>query len=357
MTVHGTMMDSVNCSLGSTVDCFNFTHENATAAPPPETGPRCRWPAPTPNWTAAFEEWQWAWHAHIYLFPTLYLGLSIYIIVWFVTGCSKNATTGNGGFRGNRKTSRLNATLHGLVLVSCVTRCIFLYTDPYGTRKLLPCPLGPVLWSCGWPFITASISVLLLVLLETTKMSLAPPKFQKPSTLAAVIVPSLCFVLVADFLVAYDNSTKYALLVCQAMFIIWGTLLGIGFLVVAWKMRHIVANSKGCFTSQEVGVQETSRLKRLNDIVLACSVIALALTSINMYAVISIYVSHFRSGYTSPWRWMIFQTCQRFLEVSIVVVILLAVQGTGKWKGNKVGPPSSAATRGESAGASLNNPV
>ncbi|XP_022085892.1 proline-rich transmembrane protein 3-like [Acanthaster planci] len=325
------MMDSVNFSITTeAAECSNQTKVSATTAASPAAGPRCRWPAPTPNWTAAFEEWQWAWPAHIYLFPTLYLCLSIYIIVWFVTGCSKGSARENAEYRGNRKTPRLNSTLHGLVLVSCVTRCIFLYADPYGTRKVLPCPLGPVLWSCGWPFITASVSVLLLVLLETTKMSLAPPKFQKPGVLAAIVVPSLCFVFVADFLVAYDNSTKYALLVCQAMFILWGCLLGIGFLVVAWKMRHIVANSQGCVTSQEVGVQESGRLKRLNDIVLACSVIALALTSINLYAVVSIYVSHFRSGYTAPWRWMIFQTCQRLLEVSIVIVILLAVQGTDK---------------------------
>ena len=186
---------------------------------------------------------------------------------------------------------------------------------------------------------------------------MAPPRFQKPSALAAVVVPSLCFVFVADFLVAYDNSTKSALLVCQVMFILWGALLGVGFLVVSWKMRHILANSKGCFTSQEVGEQESGRLKRLRDIVLVCSVIALALTSINLYAVVSIYVAHFRSGYTAPWRWMIFQTCQRLLEICIVSIILLAVQGAGKWGKNKVAPPSSAVSRGASASPSRNPPV
>ncbi|XP_071790172.1 uncharacterized protein [Asterias amurensis] len=353
-------MMSVNGSLSEAETYTSITDVNITTASPPMgppmDGPRCRWPAPTPDWPVAFAEWQWGWYVHIYTFPTLYLFLTIYIIVWFVSGCLNGESRSEGGYRGNKKTPRLNATLHGLVLVSCSSRCTFLYIDPYGTRKLLPCPLGPVLWSMGWPFITASISVLLLVLLETTKMSLAPPKFQRPSILACIVVPSLCFVLVTDFLVAYDNSTKYALLVCQVMFIIWGALLGSGFLFVAWKMRHIVANSKGCYTSEEVGVRETGRLKRLNIIVLSCSLVGLALTVTNLYAVVSIFIPSFRSGYTSPWRWMVFQTCQRLLEVSIVVLVLMAVAGTGKWSRKSVAPSSAAVTRAGTASVS-NIPV
>ncbi len=95
--------ESMNSSLADAADYTNITDVNITTiATPPVDGPRCRWPAPTPDWPVAFEEWQWGWQVHIYTFPTLYLFLIIYIIVWFVSGCLFNgSSSGEGLFSHN----------------------------------------------------------------------------------------------------------------------------------------------------------------------------------------------------------------------------------------------------------------
>ncbi|XP_063962332.1 uncharacterized protein LOC129271623 isoform X2 [Lytechinus pictus] len=291
--------------------------------------PRCRWPAPHPDWTVAFAVWGNSWLAHIIIFVIAYAILAIYsgsvlcYLVW--KRCSAERGAHDGVL--TKRLINLRIALHSLVFVACSARTMSLGIDPYGTRRILKCPSGVVLWSLGWPSLVASFSILLLLLLETTRLSLAPPRIQRPSVLASIIAVSLGYVLFSDFLVAYDNSTKYAVTVCQLLFILWGILLFFGFIFVWWKIHsNLMASSRGqTQTSSNRDSSDNSKMRKLNTIIFVSAAIGICLTVTNLYWVSSTLDKSYRPEALKPWSWLAFSTCQRFLEIGISIMILLTV--------------------------------
>jgi hypothetical protein len=68
-----------------------------------------------------------------------------------------------------------------MVLSFSLTRFLFLLLDPYYSRGLMPFLVTRLLFSLGLPGFTASFSIMLLILIDTTRLSLGPPKFRKVS--------------------------------------------------------------------------------------------------------------------------------------------------------------------------------
>ena len=180
-----------------------------------------------------------------------------------------------------------------------------------------------------------AFSILLLVLLETTRMALAPPRFQRPAVLAAIIIPSMIYVLIADMLVAYGGM-KMALLVCQVMFVVWGLLLCFGFGKVWWKINQNLRSS-----AQDQVNRDNGRLRKLNIILISCAVIGLALTLINLYAISATRSVLLRPYFVRPGPWMAFQTGQRILEVLICTLILVSQNRSSRWKKTGIGISTS----------------
>lgn len=310
---------------------YNETASDLTKVP---ALPRCRWPAPHPDWDVAFATWGSTWMAHIIIFVVAYAILAIYtcsvlcFLVW--KRCSSVRGTHDGIL--TKRLTNLRIALHSLVFVACSARTMSLGIDPYGTRKILKCPSGVVLWSLGWPSLVSSFSILLLLLLETTRLSLAPPRIQRPSVLGSIIGFSLGYVLFSDFLVAYDNSTKYAVTVCQMLFILWGVLVFFGFVYVWWKIHsNLTASSRGqTQTSSQRDNNDNSKMRKLNTIIFVSAAIGICLTVSNLYWVSATLDKSYRPEALRPWPWLLFSTCQRILEVSISIMILLTVSKSGQ---------------------------
>lgn len=195
------------------------------------------WPEPGPNWDEAYDEWSFAWPLHVYVFAAAYLLISvvaIYIIFSIYTAhqaesqdnVSNRGRSGStnpptpygqsqdnvrersglmtagpntlpvragsvsadrdrsGSYQEGRKGSSMEKTTVALMLMVLsfsLTRFLFLLLDPYYSRGLMPFLVTRLLFSLGLPGFTASFSIMLLILIDTTRLSLGPPKFRKVS--------------------------------------------------------------------------------------------------------------------------------------------------------------------------------
>ena len=297
---------------------------------------KCTWNSPHPDYPVAFAVWGAFWEFHVYFFGLSFVMIAIQSAICFVLDVASRFTAKSNSpdDPGPKKASPLSISLHALVFSATAARAINLLADPYGTNKVLPCPLGPVFWSCGWPGICCAFSILLMVLLETTRLSLGPPRFQRPAFLAAIIIPSLIFVLVADLMVAYAGM-KQALLTCQCLFLVWGLLLCFGFAQVWWKIRQNLSSS-----SQEPGIQgreNSNRLRKLNMILISCGIVGLCLTLTNLYAITATRTALLRPYFIQAVPWITFQTTQRLLEIVICTLILVSQNRSNRWKNVEVG--------------------
>lgn len=207
-------------------------HEPEPIAPEPEPG----WPEPEPEWSAAYEEWGLAWPIHNYFFGCAFL-LADIIAVCFLIRVFKSLSR-------KRKGSLSGALLVMLVLF-CSLRFVCLIVDPYHTEQIFPKLCARLLWSLGSPFLLSAFSLVLLALIDTTKMSIGPPRFQKLSVILAFTGFYIVLVISADLSVFYAPETDPLLVICQGLFILFGAVMCVGYLYVAVKIRGNLSSSRG----------------------------------------------------------------------------------------------------------------
>ncbi|XP_071502606.1 uncharacterized protein [Diadema antillarum] len=284
----------------------------------------CSWADSSPNWTLARETLGYGLQVHTYLFA------AVFAVIFLYTVCIVVQT-----MRGNQARRRLGLSLHAMVALATIARAVSLFIDPYGSRKLLPCPINVIIWSLGWPSIIASHSIFFLAVLETTKLSIASPRFQRLSTLAVIIIVSLAYVIFADLLVSYMPSTIISILLCELLFIIWGVALTAGF-VFAWrKIRRNLSASHprnkserrrssmhGSVASKE---SEVRRVNRLIAIFLCSAGVCFLLTLSHLPPVIAMFHRRIIEYTENPWQWWGFETGQRTLELAMCILILVAM--------------------------------
>lgn len=183
-------------------------------------------PEPEPYWPTAFNQWGGAWHLHVYAFAVLFL-----IIAILTATSMKNYVTN----RRRLRQGKLTFTLQCLLLLFTSLRSLCLFIDPYQTRNLSALTFD-ILWSMSLPGLTASFSVLLLVFLDTTKMTLGPPVFQRLPVLLTFTACHFIIVMTADVVCYVGGACRPILMFCQMLFVLYGTLLCAGYIYIAVEL-------------------------------------------------------------------------------------------------------------------------
>lgn len=186
------------------------------------------WPEPEPEWDAAFNEWGAVWPLHVYFFGTCY-AIAFIFAVLCVIAIVKSIKAGKG---------KLAFSLLVMVIIFNASRALSLFMEPYYAYNNIPFLTSRIIWSIGVPFLTSSFSLVFLVLLDTTKMEIGPPRFQKMSVILTITGIHVGIVLVSDFVVFYEAAAKAMLVICQLLFMIYGMVLAIGYLYVGVKIRQ-----------------------------------------------------------------------------------------------------------------------
>lgn len=214
-----------------------------TPVPEPEDELESAWAEPEPDWSSALPSWGIAWDLHVYISAGCYLIvflLAVFSVLYFLKS------------KQSMKQGKLTISLLFMLIVFTVLRGTVMLIDPYGTTGVMPGDYFRTLWSLALPGLTASFSVLLLVLLDTTKMSLGPPRFQKLSTILIFTALHFTIVIASDVAFSLCDSCRGMLLFCQVLFILYGALLSVGYMYssIAIHKNCAAGNQQGTYSAQ-----------------------------------------------------------------------------------------------------------
>ncbi|XP_020604085.1 proline-rich transmembrane protein 4-like [Orbicella faveolata] len=272
----------------------------------PTLEPEISWPEPEPDWPKAFAKWQDAWPLHTYGFAAVFTIIAL-IPPFELLRMHVDKT----------KMTALKSSLLVTIFIFSSTRAIALFVDPYGSTNRFHLIITQLLFALGHPCIISALSLLLLVLIDTTKMNIAPPKFQRIKFIVPVVISHVALVIVTDFVVVYFLEAKILLLMCQIYFLSLGILLAVGYARVGWKIRTNIranVNSKSAVDNS---------MRRLQYLIAACAVASALISALTIYGAAGVFGIYSGVRYVNPWPWWIFQTCNRILETTICIVVLL----------------------------------
>lgn len=285
----------------------------------------CSWAESGPNRTEAQDILSHGLNVHIYLFASCYALMLIYAIYAIIRP-----------FRQRQTKKRLGVALHTMIAMTSLTRSLSLFADPYGLRGIIPCPLNVIIWSFGWPGVVSSYSIFFLAVLETTNLASVSRRFQRFSVLLTIITLSLGYVLVTDLLVSFLPNSIIAVVVCEIMFIVWGISLTVGFVYVWWRIRKNLAAScprnarerrRSSLNGSQVAAlkSEARRLNRFVNILIISALVCLPLTLSHLKPVFDVLHCSIVDFIEYPWQWILYQTGQRVFEISMCVLIMVAM--------------------------------
>lgn len=260
------------------------------------------WPEPGPEWEKAFKLWKAAWPIHVYLFATAFLIIGVYAGYYVVL----NIYDGLG-----RK--YLSVCLNAMVLLFGITRSFVLFFDPYHQGGLINAIFFMrLLWSIGGPCLTASDSLIILALVETSRVSVAPPIFQKFRTISIVIAVHFVLVIVTDTIVSMYMEAKLMILLCQVFFSVWGITLGAGYVRLAYMLDKKLFSHK----------QEKDKADKIYIFLIYASGVAnFFICGVMIYTMVSVFGVYTDITFVDAWHWFTLQTLFRSGEVATCVLI------------------------------------
>ena len=281
----------------------------------PTADPEQSWPEPEPDWPEALAKWQDAWPLHTYGFAAMFTVIALIPLFEMLRM-----------YVDKIKISALKLTLLIIISLFSSTRAIALFVDPYGSSKRFHLVVTQLLFSLGHPCIISALSLLLLVLIDTTKMNIAPPRFQRVKFIIPVVISHVALVIVTDFVVVYFLEAKVLLLVCQIYFLLLGSLMALGYISVGWKIRTNIKANVHSKSSVD------NSMRRLQYLITACAVTCIFICVLTVYGAAGVFGVYSDVQYVEAWPWWTLQTLNRLLEAVMCIVVLLMNTRTTKRK-------------------------
>jgi len=273
------------------------------------------WPEPVPDWFQAKNVWKWVWPFHVYFFTVLYC---LVIIRGFYVLLRQGMTY----FCGWSYRFLMNLLLLGFGTV----RVVVLIWNPYGSNpnytktELVACIIT---FGIGTACITSAFSVLLLIVLESTRISLAPSKFQNSAFLLAVFTINVVYVTISDLIVAHFDKAKVMILICQITFALWGILVAMGYALTAARLWRNLKASRQSAQFNPALAAEGKKVTRLVILLYLASICGVALFSTVVYSALGETGVYNESGVVSHWPWIAVQTLLRTCETFMCLLIFL----------------------------------
>lgn len=238
----------------------------------------------------------------MYCFATLFLLIGFYSGYYVVV----NLYDGVHG-------KYLSVSLNAMVLLFGTSRAFVLYLDPYHQGQLIDALLFMrMMWSIGGPCLTAADSLIILALVETAKISIGPPRFQKLSVISSIVTFHFAFVLTTDVVVSAYMEAKAMILFCQLFFTVWGVVLGLGYFALAHKL------DKKLFSHKLVKERQD---KMYIYLVYASGVANMAIVGIMFYTAVGPFGIYADLKFIDAWHWYTLQTMFRISEIITCILV------------------------------------
>lgn len=276
------------------------------------------WVEPSPNWLIAKRELRWLWDAHVYGFGAIFALIATFSIIFIV--CKRGAIF--------KKRKAHFAVMLSVLAVAGFLRSVVLLWDPYVSSH--NSPDSQVLFcviSCGIAraCITSNFSIMLLILVETTKTSLRPARLKNLPFLITITLVNVLYLLLSELVVWFHPKARVMIFICHVTFASWGLVVSIGYSVAGSRMwRNLKASLGGAFFSVTLD-QESNSLKRL--IILMCFASSFGVIdfTLSLYTTIGEFGAYSDERYIKSWHWFIVQSMLRTLESLQCIFIFLIV--------------------------------
>lgn len=260
------------------------------------------WPEPGPRWNEAYETWKWTWELHVYLFATVFFLIGLYAGFYVIANVYDGL-----------QEKYLGVSLNIMVTFFGFTRAFVMFLDPYHQGNIIHnTAVMRVIWSLSGPCLTASDSLMILALIETANISIAPQKLQKPSVNAIIISFHFFLVITTDFVVGAYANAKVMLLFCQLFFVTWGCVLGTANLAVGYKLdKQFFSHTKRKERGDTVYIY----------LIYASGAANYFLCGIILYSAFGVFGVYSDVLYVDAWPWWTFQTLSRLSEAVACTLI------------------------------------
>ena len=263
----------------------------------------------------------WAWDFCSYTFATLsgIFALSCFAII--VRQCKQ--PSGSRNVHGRFTTIQLfvSASLKVVALLWSPLLLDEASKEVFITALLIDC--------CSIALILSAFSILLLILLETTKTSLAPPRLQNIWVLFAVTAILTSVMLTFNLLVLHADRTFWYFLSYLVLFS-WGILICIGYVVAGRRMWRNLQPSRE--------IEKSSMERRLKNIILLLFLapcitaavlilnLCLAASEYSIFKGLEMTASTFWSRYATMF---LLKCCELAIVVLIFEVVIRKKSGKG----------------------------
>ncbi|CAG2221951.1 unnamed protein product [Mytilus edulis] len=288
----------------------------------PETEPESEsFPEPVPQWDLAMKEYKWGWDFLVYLFGIIFLLLGLYSVYNIIRLWRIEHLLSRNYF----------VTLNVLVTLQCLLRGLYLVIDAHNRNGTFPVIVNYFLYSTAYPCLTSAFSILFYALLLATRVQVVSTRIQKLSLLIGIITFHFALSIATSVIVGLFFSAQVLLLVCQFFYVIWGTVLFIGYFHIFNKLRlaamfrnkNSASIYKASFASKDGKTNGRSMKKKSKNrytlntsvkITFAAAIFGLLCVMLEVYGIFGVYRLYIDSHIPEPWPFFSYQFLLRFVE-------------------------------------------
>ncbi|XP_033646718.1 proline-rich transmembrane protein 4-like isoform X2 [Asterias rubens] len=293
-----------------------------SSEPEPDTTELPPFAEPVPDWKIALPLYGYFWYVHIYILGSLFALLALYSLVSLIR-LRKRRLLSMGYF----------VALNLMMLVMGVDRAVYLFVDAYNHKQIFPLPVAYMLLGMGFPCLSSAFSILFLALLNSTKTQLVSRKVQGPKALSAMITFHFTISILVDVIVGLFTKAQVLLLLCQAVFLIWGLFLSVSYLVIFRRLhisslrqfRELNRLSMTKRTTSLYGISPFMKKPRNNwssaiKVTLLTSFFGVTIGLLQLYGILVVY-GPLGEKVPEPWSWVWYQLAFRICEFAMCALM------------------------------------
>lgn len=262
---------------------------------------------PVPNWEDAKPLWGVAWEIHWIGLGVAFGFLSVASVVALVRA--------NRRKRFGRKP--YVTAINALLLVLGLTRAIYLFLDPYGSKQngvKLPLWLAGLLYNLSYPCLTSAFCLILYVFLSVAKLTVVSKRLQNARFFVAVISFHFAIVIAGELCLLFAPEVAVIIFIfCHMFFIVWGVVLSASFIYSGLKLIYSVKK-----VSRRLQTQRRTSAAKVAKVTLVTSFLGLTSSILHLFSLLSVY--RFYRAHEEPldpWMWWVFHTCSRLIEIAM----------------------------------------
>lgn len=211
----------------------------------------------------------WAWKLYVYFFATLYVIFALNCFIVLVRHWTRSSS----------KSIYWRFTTAQLFIAAILKAVVFLWS-PFLLHEISKAryAVALTLYSFSLAFNLSAYSILLLILLETTKTTIASPRLQNIWVLLAITAAFTAIVATFHLLVLFEDR-EFWRFISDLTLCVWGTLICVGYAVAGFRISRNLRSSP-------------QRQRRLRNIVLL-AFISSVVTAVSLTLLICVSVADF----------------------------------------------------------------